>query len=530
MDDLQELLTAHVAALTRQFATQYTAVMEELRAENAELRAENAELRERNAQLTASSSETQQMETAVLGVVVQQMETAVLGVPHRSSGPSESANMEDWTIPADPASTNLLPLYQPTPATPALSKKSPPKPPYSHPPEAPPPDPPESDLTPPDPPESAGDMWYEPPENPPPPAMPPFPRVHVLLSPAGGDRTAPAPDLVRGQVCVLGLPQSGTNALCRYVQEFFDVDVQPHKGASNFEHDYWMWNHELPKKPLVFPSYTSKGPVTVLLVARDIESWMHSLGRGSDEIVSTPGYLPDSGLDVDLDWMFQQVTLKFPFKDEPPNEHFPDVMHVWAQYTNGYLRGHIAPESDPNEHDDESNVSRVVVVRFEDILEVPEDVVGALACLGLPRNSKDFSPIEESVSDAAETRGNILLRERHLHLTDELRNKIALGLADHSHLVEWLGYSKLNYSKSLEHLQQKHKQPEPGDEYFGIVWDKDSARFYCILCSSVGILATRAHLHSSRHKKVRSVTRRFLRNEEESDSNATMRVGSAIAG
>ena len=460
MDDLQELLTAHVAALTREFATQYTAVMEELRAENAELRAENAELRERNAQLTASSSETQQMETAVLSVLVQHMETA---------GPSESAIMEDWTIPADPASTNLLPLYQPTPATPARSKKAPPKPPYhSHPPEAPPPDPPESDLTPPDPPESAGDMWYEPHENPPPPAMPPFPRVHVLLSPAGEDRTAPAPDLVRGQVCVLGLPQSGTNALCRYVQEFFDVDVQPHKGASNFEHDYWMWNHELPKKPLVFPSYTSKGPVTVVLVVRDIESWMHSLGRGSCDIVSTPG--PDSPLD--LDWMFQQVTLKYPLRMHVWDERFPDVMHVWAQYTNAYLRGHIAPEIDPNEYDDESNVSRVVVVRFEDILEVPEDVVDALASLGLPRNSKGFLPIEESVSDAAETRDNILLRERQLHLTDELRNKIALGLADHSHLVEWLGYSTLNYSKSLEHLQQKHKQPEPGDEYYGIVWDE----------------------------------------------------------
>lgn len=111
-----------------------------------------------------------------------------------------------------------------------------------------------------------------------------------------------------------------------------------------------------------------------------------------------------------------------------------------------------------------------------------------------------------------------MLRERQLHLTDELRNKIALGLADHSHLVEWLGYSTLNYSKSLEHLQQKHKQPEPGDEYYGIVWDEDYESFCCILCSSVGILATRAHLHSSGHKKQIEL------------ASYNMRVGNAIAG
>ena len=43
----------------------------------------------------------------------------------------------------------------------------------------------------------------------------------------------------------------------------------------------------------------------------------------------------------------------------------------------GYLKGYVSPGG---------SVSRAVIVRHEDIVDHPEDVVNDLAALGLPRN------------------------------------------------------------------------------------------------------------------------------------------------
>ena len=270
-----EVLIARVPALVREFAAVWTADIEDLRAEYLELLERNVLLTNqlRAVQRAASWSETPppQEISPPFPVVVQQIETAV----HLRHLPT-------------PAYTCLHLRHLPTPATPGWCGPAP---------KAPPPDPPAPaapDAETPPPAVSMSAEYYEA------FATPTVPKGHVLLSPAGQDCTAPPPQLVCGQVIVIGMHKSGTHALCSYLIQFFDVDVQPskeHEGVVNLE-SCCMWKHTIPISATVLPSRTSKGPVTVMMTVREIESWMHSLGRHSYGILPSRGDKPKSAREL----------------------------------------------------------------------------------------------------------------------------------------------------------------------------------------------------------------------------------------
>ena len=464
-----EVLIARVPALVREFAAVWTADIEDLRAEYLELLERNVLLTNqlRAVQRAASWSETPppQEISPPLPVVVQQIETAV--------------HLRHLRTPAYTCDTHLRHL--PTPATPGWCGPPAPAAPDA---ETPPP---------------AGGMsaeYYKP------FATPTAPKVHVLLSPAGEDCTAPPPKLGGGQVIVIGMHKSGTHPLNSYLNKFFNVDVQPnnneHEGVVNLE-SCCMWKHTIPISATVLPSRTSKGPVTVMMTVREMESWMHSLGRCSYGILPSRGGKPKSARE--LCWMFDQVTIKNVYKNPFPNLHFPNLMDMWAIYTDGYLAGRIAAENDSEAHP-----QRMLVVRFEDLLERPEEVVNELARSGLPRNAEVFSTIEESVSHAAGTRASILLRECKSHLTDALRDRIALNLAKGSHLINWLGYRTRHHPYTLGYrtmVPSTTGDPspspalQPGDQYYGTERDANGYLF-CTLCRK---FATTCHLLTEKHRR-----------------------------
>ena len=199
--------------------------------------------------------------------------------------------------------------------------------------------------------------------------------------------------------------------------------------------------------------------------------------------------------------MFDQVTIKNVFKNPYPNLHFPNLMDLWALYADGYLAGRIAAENDSGAHP-----QRVLVVRFEDLLERPEEVVNELARLGLPRNAEVFSTIEESVSHTAGTRESILLRECKSHLTDALRDRIALNLAKGSHLINWVGYRTRHHPYTLGYrtmVPSTTRDPspspalQPGDQYYGTERDANGY-LVCTLCRK---FATPWHLLTEKHRR-----------------------------
>jgi len=174
------------------------------------------------------------------------------------------------------------------------------------------------------------------------------------------------------------------------------------------------------------------------LTVREVVSWMLSLSRHPYEIFPAAGGKRKQN---SLDWMVEEVEMRTNgdhFRNPFPDTRFPTVMDLWATYIHGYLEGRIAPDGGGD-----APPLQVLVIRFEDILQRPGDVVSELASLGLPRNAKLFSPIEESISHTEGSRSSILSREVSCgsDLTDALRGRIALGMVEHSQLVDWLGYS-----------------------------------------------------------------------------------------
>jgi len=323
-------------------------------------------------------------------------------------------------------------------------------------------------------------------------------------------------------VCVLGLHKSGTHALARYLHEFFDVNVQPaqgkNEGVVNLE-SCCLWKHTIPLDTLPLPPSGSKGAVTVLLTVREVVSWMLSLSRHPYEIFPAAG---GKRKQHSLDWMVEEVEMRTDsdhFRNPFADTRFPSVMDLWATYIHGYLEGRIAPDGGGD-----APPLQVLVVRFEDLLQRPGDVVSELASLGLPRNAKLFSPIEESVSGTAESRSSILLREASCGsgLTDALRSKIALGMVEHSQLVDWLGYSlqhrvslgapcspagdPLPVSSSHDHHPAElpsppplpiPKQQEPHDYGPGLVRREEHPETpWCTFCR---LWATDGHLVSKKH-------------------------------
>eukprot|EP00973_Karenia_brevis_P032347 4458924-Karenia_brevis.AAC.1 len=65
---------------------------------------------------------------------------------------------------------------------------------------------------------------------------------------------------------------------------------------------------------------------------------------------------------------------------------FDSIADMWAQAMYGYVTGGICADSD---------VVRVAIVRYEDLLHDPESLMMRLERLGLPRKPEEFHIIEE---------------------------------------------------------------------------------------------------------------------------------------
>merc|ERR1712232_1516603 len=128
------------------------------------------------------------------------------------------------------------------------------------------------------------------------------------------------------------------------------------------------------------------------------------------------------------------------FADPFANSCFDSVPDLWAAYAKGYLVDAMSPTKAQSDLDHDTVF---IIVRFEDIVLTPGDVINSLARLGLPRSTQIFEPIEESVSGDSGGRASVVsrLRQECQHNLDS--EKLATFrelLAPHSDLLENLGY------------------------------------------------------------------------------------------
>ena len=215
------------------------------------------------------------------------------------------------------------------------------------------------------------------------------PRVHIVLAP-GGPGSTPEPRPTKTELAVLGPYSSGTHAEVEYCSKYFRVHVEPvmrRRNDGNIMLDgRSLWKHTVPMEPLWYPSGTRRGPVTFMLTVRHILSWLVSLSERPFDLLPVPRATRRYG---DLRWLLRPVVLE---QNDREGAHpfgcvsFPSAVHLWAKYVQGYLAGDLAPGLDRE---------RVLVVRHEDLLRCPSEVMDALEQAGLQRNNVPFEPIAQ---------------------------------------------------------------------------------------------------------------------------------------
>lgn len=67
------------------------------------------------------------------------------------------------------------------------------------------------------------------------------------------------------------------------------------------------------------------------------------------------------------------------------------MVTLWIKYAigYGYVQGYMAPSG---------RSTRIVIVRYEDLVSSPEDVANALVAIGLPRKPTNFEAIDRPLS------------------------------------------------------------------------------------------------------------------------------------
>lgn len=287
------------------------------------------------------------------------------------------------------------------------------------------------------------------------PPLPEQPATEVLLARSGRPRlvTATPPDKPP-TVCVMGLHGSGTHALIAYLNRFFAVDTEPKKtkkddGTLDLGGQCRIWKHSVPLGPFRLPGCGSEGgPVVVLLTIREVRSWMGSLSKNPYEIFPVMRRKRAQGA---VAWMLEEVTMRTgqsycnPFKDE----NFESVPKLWASYAAGYFSGTMESQLPKGSLGAAMPRPKFVVVRFEDLVSRPKDVVNALAELGLPRNTAPFEPIEDSLCGSGSRRSELeAALSRSSGAADPFATDPALlamlreQLRPHRRLLEWLDYSE----------------------------------------------------------------------------------------
>eukprot|EP00929_Paragymnodinium_shiwhaense_P026116 TRINITY_DN15595_c0_g1_i4.p1 TRINITY_DN15595_c0_g1~~TRINITY_DN15595_c0_g1_i4.p1 ORF type:complete len:1560 (+),score=426.06 TRINITY_DN15595_c0_g1_i4:126-4805(+) len=226
----------------------------------------------------------------------------------------------------------------------------------------------------------------------------------------GDDTGDVAAKAIYKHVCVMGLHKSGTHALAEYVRRFFDVEVQPSNkrlwAGTVSVGDCSVWKHTVPLEQLQLPaSAEDGGRVLLLLTIREPSSWLQSLSRDPYEIFPAPGAeRPRKRKRLTIDWMLKPVQIRSAESYNDPYTHrcFQSMLDLWASYARGYLVGNLTPGGDK---------THVCIVRHEDVVHRPAEVIKALEERGLVRNETAFEPIEDSVTVKGMKREEIIQRE-----------------------------------------------------------------------------------------------------------------------
>ena len=175
------------------------------------------------------------------------------------------------------------------------------------------------------------------------------------------------------------------------MKEHFRVELQPVPGARDDGvirvEDFRGWKHHNPSyrgsRPYILPGLVEEGwpeqkKVCVIIMIREIRTWVAALSEGSYEIFPQPARRRRRG---DRSWLLEgPIEVQHPFERK---QVYPNIQQMYKQYLYGYLTGGISM-------DDEDY--RFAIVKYENLLPTPEKVVTNLQTLGLRRNSKEFEP------------------------------------------------------------------------------------------------------------------------------------------
>jgi hypothetical protein len=288
------------------------------------------------------------------------------------------------------------------------------------------------------------------------------------------------------RVVVLGPFASSTNAMCKYLNKFFNVEVLPplepktmtgYVGDANgivgpvdddadpmsgpFEP--FTWKHT---PPLYKTSgeYVFGPDTLVIQMIREPSSWFDALSRSKYTLKPVKG-IPRDG----YGWLQDRVKLDAPqLKDAAnisrqlaKNPHaeveYHDVIDLWACYAYGYGVGYIS--TGPYAH--------VTIVRHEDLVVDPLAVLRALAGKNLPRKLVspesdlfvEFAPINDYIGGhrgSKRKRPEVIghVREGHSILGDDDARRPAFVAwmkrksSMYSRLIETMGYIPYSAAKS----------------------------------------------------------------------------------
>ena len=209
-------------------------------------------------------------------------------------------------------------------------------------------------------------------------------------------------------------------------------------GAKIFE----AWKHFVPTECLRLPARDGSKLVVVLLTVRELRSWMMALSEHAYEIFPRFRKRRKQGA---MDWMTEPIDIRL---DGPPQQ-YDSIMHLYRIYLYGYLTGAVAPEPDA------FRAFRVAIVRAEDLMFRPGEVVRWLEAIGLHRNGLEFQPEERGQGRSGRTRTETLQREdqRDCFFPGWLLHVLGKSLDHVPGLFLRLGYECPSYDLALQEVE-----------------------------------------------------------------------------
>lgn len=211
-------------------------------------------------------------------------------------------------------------------------------------------------------------------------------------------------------VYIMGLHKSGTHALGAYVREYFSINLQPDHtepllAGTVVGDNFKLWKHTVPLERVHLPTPPAlpdgtPGRVLLLLTIRDPASWLASLSKEPYEFFPVPRRVRRLHT---IEWMLGRIQVCSHMSYDDPFSHrcFDSMLDLWAHYAHGYITGKLLPQG----------LVDVKIVRYEDVVERPKEVVDALEEIGVKRNATEFATIEKPVTKRSLARKDIIARE-----------------------------------------------------------------------------------------------------------------------